>query len=35
MADVVAGRDNLEVNKTKLESKKTKTEGDVDKLAKG
>lgn len=35
MTECLAGRDALEVQKTKLESKKTKTEGDIDKLKKG
>lgn len=35
MTECLAGRDALEVQKTKLETKKTKTEGDIVKLQKG
>jgi hypothetical protein len=35
MAETVAGRDALEASKNKLESKKTKTETDADKLQRG
>lgn len=35
MVDTVASRDNLEVNKNKLEGKKAKNENDIEKLEKG
>lgn len=35
MTECVAGRDQLEVTKNKLETKKSKTEGDITKLQKG
>jgi len=35
MSESVAGRYNMEVQKSKLETKKTKVEGDIGKLQKG